>query len=128
MSLVLGAYAFVIIGLMAWSMRVGGAMGEVVEGDDEIAQAVMTALSTQKGSVPREPLYGLDRLELVDEPMTTLAPKATRLVRQCFAISLPRALFLSVEVLDPTEGGRATIRVNWQPTAGGAPRASEVQV
>lgn len=102
-------------------------MGETVEGDDELAQAVETALATQLGSVPQEPTYGLDRLELVDEPMTTLEAKAHRLVRRCFALSVPRADLVSVEAVDATEGGRAVLRVAWQPKVGaGAQRSSEV--
>lgn len=118
--------AVTLVAIMAWAMKVGGGLGEIVEGDEELEQAMRVALGTQLGSVAGRPLYGLDRLELVDEPVTTLEPKATRLVRRCFELSLPRHRFVRLALAGVDEQGRALLAVTWTAQTTDTQRTSEV--
>lgn len=60
-----------------WSLSVA-AQGEVVEGISDIAQCINIILSTQKGSDPLRPEFGVDIVEYVDKPINSAVPGIIR--------------------------------------------------
>ena len=54
------------------------AIGEVVEGYEDIKQCINTILSTPKGSVPHRPEFGSDCWKYVDFPVDQAIPNMIR--------------------------------------------------
>jgi phage baseplate assembly protein W len=53
-----------------FSMTLGGQPGEVVQGEDDIAQCMAIILMTRPGEVPHEPEFGCGLWEYIDRPVT----------------------------------------------------------
>ena len=69
-----------------FQMRLGGAPGEVVQGDGDIDQCLAVILMTLPGSVPHEPEFGCGLWEYIDRPVTEvqalLSGAAVRAIRR----------------------------------------------
>lgn len=60
-----------------WSLSVS-TQGEVVQGIEDIAQCINIILSTQRGSDPLRPEFGVDLLQYIDKPLNTAIPNIIR--------------------------------------------------
>jgi phage baseplate assembly protein W len=60
-----------------WSPRLG-AIGEIVEGHDDIHQCIRIILITRKGSVPHRPEFGSDWWRYIDYPINQAVPPIVR--------------------------------------------------
>lgn len=106
-----------------WSPKVGEP-GEVVENFDDIEQCIRTILTTKKGSVPHEPLFGCDAWLWVDAPVNVALPN---MIRECVeAIELWEPRIEVVRVTHSSGVEQVLISVEWQPKGGGATRKTEV--
>lgn len=106
-----------------WSAKVG-APGEVVESFEDIDQCLRTILTTKKGSVPHEPLFGCDAWLWIDAPVNVAVPNMIRESVESIELWEPR-----IEVVRVTHSSdieQVTISVEWQPKNGGVVRRTEV--
>jgi len=60
-----------------WSLS-ADAIGEVVEGVDEISQCIILIVKTQKGSDPLRPDFGSDLFLYIDKPINEALPKVMK--------------------------------------------------
>ncbi len=51
--------------------------GDVVQGIDDIKQCITIIVTTQKGSDPLRPDFGIDIMSYIDLPMSVVVPKLT---------------------------------------------------
>lgn len=80
-----------------WSLKVGSP-GEIVTDLDDIEQCIDIILTTRKGSVPHQPLFGCDAWLWLDKPLQIARPN---IIRECVdALTLwePRIDVISVPV------------------------------
>lgn len=108
-----------------WSPQVG-APGEVVENFDDIDQCVRTILTTKKGSVPHEPLFGCDAWLWLDAPVNVAVPNMIRECAESLDMWEPRIDV--VRITRSIEAEKVTISVEWQPKTGGTARKTEVTI
>ena len=108
-----------------WQPRLG-ALGEVVQGLEDIHQCILIILSTPWGSDPLRPRFALDLMSYLSRAFTVVGPKFKRDVILAIAEFEPRAKVLSL-VLEEDLEGRKTLLVRWEPT-GAEPDAGPVVV
>jgi len=72
------------------------AMGEVVTGIADIAQAIETIFATQIGTVPLMPRFGFDALAAIGKPLHTAMRKLERMAIEAFYWE-PRAELLAAK-------------------------------
>ncbi len=90
-----------------------GAYGELVSGYDDIAQSIGVILSTQRGSVPLEPLYGVDHLKYIDKPLEQIRGPYTADMVEALTLWEPRATVQGVSF--GRDGAELSITVRWSP-------------
>jgi len=73
-----------------WSPKVGSP-GEIVEGLDDIAQAIQIIAATPKGSDPHRPQFGCDAWRALDLPTDLAIPDIIREVTDAIEAWEPRA-------------------------------------
>lgn len=100
-----------------WQTRLGGKPGEVVEGDEELAQSLSIVLTTPVASVPGRPGFGSKLDELLDAPLNEVAPKAVREVFRAVRDNEPRITVLGAVVQQLAADGGIRLRVRWRPTS-----------
>lgn len=94
----------------AWQLS-AGAFGSVVQDLDDINQSLLMIITTQKGSDPVRPLFGVDILRWIDQPMSVLIPNLINEITTQVAIYEPRA---SVQrVTYETNESQVTITLHW---------------
>jgi phage baseplate assembly protein W len=52
--------------------------GDIVQGDNDIAQCIFIIVTTQKGTDPLRPTFGVDLLSYIDKPVNIAAANLTR--------------------------------------------------
>lgn len=88
-----------------WSLAVG-AIGNVVEGIDDINQCIITLLSTQKGSDPFRPDFGSDVWDWIDRPLNIAVPNMKRAIFEAVALWEQRVIVTRVDHVFQNETGR----------------------
>lgn len=98
--------------------------GGVVEGSEDVNQAIMVALSTRKGSDPHRPDFGSDIWEQIDKPVNVAGPAIVRAVRNTVASWVPRVelqnvAYSYIDSFGDPNGPASGIRVDitWAPRA-----------
>lgn len=109
-----------------------GALGQIVEDVDDVAQCLGIILRTPQGSVPHRPDFGVDLAALLDAPaLPGAAARVVAAVTEALARWEPRAVVGEVRVAWPAPG-TLTLTVVWRPASGvgasGAPRRTPVTV
>jgi hypothetical protein len=97
-----------------WQPRLG-ALGEVVEGLEDIHQCLLIILSTPWGSDPLRPRFALDLMAYLSRAFTVVGPAFKRDVVLAIAQWEPRARVLGLRLEEDLEG-RKTLEVRWEPT------------
>lgn len=110
--------AFILAFVMADAQMQLGAVGQEVTGLDELEQSLRIIVRTPKGSVPGRPTFGVDVFAWVDDPITTLRPKAIRELQRSIPESDARLAILGIVISDPDERGGIPVSITWQPAAG----------
>jgi phage baseplate assembly protein W len=97
-----------------WQPKLG-AVGEVVVGLDEVAQALDLLFATLPGSVPLLPEYGFDWLKYMDRPINTVLRRLERDMIATIRRWKPRidVVALKVEPLEAAAGS-ALACVTWR--------------
>jgi phage baseplate assembly protein W len=101
--------------------------GGIVEGSEDLNQAITLALSTRKGSDPFRPTFGSDIWEQVGRPISLAGPAIVRAVRETVGAWEPRVKIVSVSYsYQDSYGGNAgllsgiRIDITWAPLANGS--------
>ena len=107
-----------------WSLEVGRAdpetgiapptYGDIVVAVDDLSQSITNLVLTPKGSVPTEPLKGVDMLGAIDRHPDIGIPYLTRDIWDAIRIWEPRVIVRKVDVLTVAFSHFAC-RVFWQP-------------
>ncbi len=93
-----------------WSPRVGQ-IGQVVEGLDDIDQAMRIIVRTPKGSDPHRPEFGADIWRYLDHPVSEAAPNIIREATDAIARWEPRAKLLKVTAAP--NGAHVVLKIVW---------------
>jgi hypothetical protein len=94
-----------------WSPKVG-AIGEVVEDWDDIAQCLGIILKTPKGSDPHRPEFGSDCYDYIDWPVTESIPNIIRAAIDAINIWEPRIKISGITAT--TEESQISLTIQWQ--------------
>ena len=103
-----------------WSLKLN-AMGEVVEGLDDVEQCVRIILTTPKGADPLRPTFGSDLWQYIDYPIDVAVPSIVREVTEAITLWEPRITLTSVTAApDPNTVGRLMLTITWRLQLGSA--------
>lgn len=92
--------------------------GQSVSGDHDIEQSIRIILGTQAGTVPFNPEYGVDWLQVLDRPVGTAAPVMVGMAQRALERYEPRITVKRIEPVVESDGGLKA-RVVWVPKQGG---------
>jgi hypothetical protein len=85
-----------------WSLELG-AIGEVVQGIQDIDQCIGIILTTPPGADPLRPTFGADLWRYIDVPVSVAIPSIVREVNAAITTWEPRVVLQSVSV-SPASG------------------------
>ncbi|MGH7863505.1 MAG: GPW/gp25 family protein [Candidatus Binataceae bacterium] len=115
-----------------WSLALDrhGGLGRVVEGIDDVNQAIEIILTTPKGSDPLRPTFGADLWQYLDFPISTAVAAIVREVTDAVTQWEPRVKLLSVRAAPAAEadtqaGAHLKVIVKWELELGGEASAPE---
>jgi len=106
-----------------WSPAIGRP-GEIVEGLDDIAQAIRILVQTPKGSDPHRPEFGCDAWRYLDLPTDIAIPNIIREVSDAVAAWEPRARLKKVTAMP--ELSHISLAIIWEARLSG-PQTTEVR-
>ena len=107
-----------------WSPKVGSP-GEIVEGLDDIAQAIRIIVTTPRGSDPHRPTFGCDAWRYLDLPVNVAIPNMIREASDAIQAWEPRATLKKVTATQ-TDVAWITLTVTWEALLSGV-QATEVR-
>lgn len=90
--------------------------GEIVQGNDELRQALVLILSTDKGSDPLRPDFGVSAYQYLGAPGIVAIGTIRRDIVQQVATFEPRIEILQVRQTFSADTSQLTITVEWKPT------------
>jgi uncharacterized protein len=113
-----GAITLADITSADWSLKLG-AIGEVVQGINDIDQCIAIILTTPPGSDPLRPTFGADLWRYIDNPISVAIPSIVREVSAAIAMWEPRVTVQSVSVSPAGDsssqsGAHLNVSVTWQ--------------
>jgi len=115
-----------------WSLALdrNGGLGRVVEGIDDVNQAIEIILTTPKGSDPLRPTFGADLWQYIDFPINAAVAGIVREVTDAVTQWEPRVKLLSVKAEQATDAGaqagaHLSVSVKWELELGGEPSPAE---
>lgn len=111
---------------MTWQPRRGSPTA-VVEGIDELAQALALLLESPRGSRPHDPDWGSELWRLVDAPLDVVRTRAPAEVARAAALE-PRIVLLRTVVVPLSELGGFELEIHWRPAASGGDQVTRVRV
>lgn len=94
-----------------WQLGIGE-QGEIVQGWHDVNQCLLVLLLTQKGSDPLRPLFGIDLMSHIDQPVNVAVPNLIKDIAQAVEVWETRATITKIEytVTDST----VAVTVLWQ--------------
>ncbi len=100
-----------------WSLKLG-AIGEVVQGIQDVDQCIGIILTTPKGSDVLRPTFGVDIWRYIDSPMNSAVPAIVREVSTAITLWEPRVSIVSVTASPATAnssqaGAQLEVSVTW---------------
>ena len=127
-----GAITLADITSADWSLKLG-AIGDVVQGIDDIDQCIAIILTTPKGSDPLRPTFGADLWKYVDSPISVAIPSIVREVSAAIAMWEPRVTVQSISVSPASgstsqSGAHLNVSVTWQLKLTGPTSSSRITV
>lgn len=106
-----------------WTPKLG-AIGDVAEGLDDIAQCIRVILTTPKRSIPHRPEFGSDLWLYVDRSISAALPYLVREVYEALELWEPRIEVLSVSAAPDFDGSQAPgavkLTIRWRLVADGS--------
>lgn len=98
-----------------WSSKLN-ALGEIVEGYDDIKQCIEIILLTSKGSVPHRPEFGCDIFKYLDLPANHAVPRLVYEAHEALKRWEPRIDVESVTA-EAKEAHHYLLTITWRPKA-----------
>lgn len=98
-----------------WQLSTAGP-GEIVQGLEDISQCINVLLTTQKGSDPFRPTFGVDLLSYLDLPITEALPRLIQDIQTQVETWEPRAVIQSLTY--STEEAHISITLTWTSALG----------
>jgi len=95
----------------------------IVQGLDDINQCVLVILSTQKGTDPFRPEFGVDVMAYVDKPVSIAVPNLIRQIKEAIEIYETRVTVEQVKATTDVE--KISFSVKWK-TVDNIERVTEV--
>jgi|YelNatPaOPRAMG01_1025707.scaffolds.fasta_scaffold04611_5 phage baseplate assembly protein W len=100
-----------------WSLKLG-AIGEVVQGIQDVDQCIRIILTTPKGSDVLRPTFGVDIWRYIDYPMNSAVPGIVREVSTAIALWEPRVSIVAINAAPATAnsgqaGAQLQVSVTW---------------
>jgi len=115
-----------------WSLALDrhGGLGRVVEGIDDVNQAIEIILTTPKGSDPLRPTFGADLWQYIDFPMNSALAAIVREVTDAVTLWEPRVKLRGVKAAPATDsvaqaGAHLNVTVSWELELGGEPSPAQ---
>ena len=120
-----GAITLADISSADWSLKLG-AIGEVVQGLDDVEQCLGIIVTTPRGSDPLRPTFGADIWRYIDFPVSAALPAIVRELTSAITIWEPRVNLVSVTAQSVNDGSAQSgahldVTLTWQLKLGGAP-------
>lgn len=94
-----------------WQLS-ANALGQIVQGVDDVRQCIDVILLTQKGTRVFEPNFGVDLLSYLSRPATVAAELAREIQEQVNTYE-PRARITQIRS-EVTANGQVTFYITWQ--------------
>ena len=94
-----------------WSLSVDTA-GEVVQGENDIAQCILIILTTVKGSDPLRPEFGCGLYDKLDRPVNTVAAEMVLDITDSIRRFEPRATLTGVK-FELVNQSNLRFRISW---------------
>jgi phage baseplate assembly protein W len=115
-----------------WSLKLN-AIGQVVQGIDDIEQCIEIILTTPQGSDLLRPTFGADLWQYIDNPLTVAVPSIVREVSAAISMWEPRVTLQSVTVTPATDSSSQSdahlnVSVTWQLKLAGGSSSSQTTV
>jgi phage baseplate assembly protein W len=98
-----------------WQLS-AAAPGQIVQGVLDIIQCVDVILTTQRGSDPFRPDFGVDIMSFIDEPINTAVPILVREITAQITRWEPRVRLTSVK--HKVEGSQIILETTWDSPLG----------
>ncbi len=100
-----------------WSLKLG-AIGEVVQGIEDVEQCIQIILTTPRGSDVLRPTFGVDVWRYIDSPMNSAVPAIVREVSTAITLWEPRVSIVSVSAAPAAgnttqAGAQLEVSVTW---------------
>lgn len=108
-----------------WSLS-SEAIGEVVQGVDEISQCIILIVKTQKGSEPLRPDFGSDLFLYIDRPINEALPKVIKSIVDALATWETRIEVTKVSYT--VNGGETDFIIEWSEKITGQTETTKVTV
>jgi uncharacterized protein len=124
MTMPAGAITLGEIAQADWSLRLG-AIGEVVEGLDDVEQCLGIIVTTPRGSDPLRPTFGADIWRYIDFPVNLAIPAIVSELTAAITAWEPRVNLVSVAAQPANDastqsGAHLEVTLNWQLKLGTA--------
>jgi Bacteriophage baseplate protein W len=104
-----------------WSLKLG-AIGEVVQGLDDVEQCLQIILTTPKGADPLRPTFGADLWQYIDYPIDTAIPSLVREMTEAITLWEPRVKLVSIAATPDTVAiGNLVVNILWRLQLGSMP-------
>lgn len=100
-----------------WSASITD-FGTRLVGADDIGQCVQLIMSTQKGSSPLRPTFGVDLMSFLDKPVNIAAPLLRADMLASIKLFEPRAEVKTI-TFTVTADGQTEFNVTWGSPSGG---------
>jgi len=91
----------------------GSGIGNVVQGVQDINQAILIILTTPQGSDPLRPTFGCDLLHWIDTPVNVATPGLVAAIVAAITLWEPRVRLLSV-VINLNGLSQLMVALTWQ--------------
>jgi hypothetical protein len=113
-----GAITLADITSADWSLALG-AIGEVVEGIDDVEQCLGIIVTTPRGSDPLRPTFGSNIWRYIDFPINLALPAIVSELTSAITMWEPRVNLVSVTAQPVTDastqsGAHLDVTLNWQ--------------
>jgi hypothetical protein len=103
-----------------------GAIGEIVEGIDDIKQCIENILQTPKGSVPHNPEFGSDAWKYIDAPVNVAIPNIIRETIDAINMWETRVEVSTVDA--EIDGSHVIINLSWKLQDSDIEESQEVKI
>lgn len=93
-------------------------IGQIVEGLADIAQCIDIILTTQKGSDPFRPNFGVDILSYIGKPINIVQPRLVKEIQDQIGLWETRATITKLNAQFNYDQAQLIISIDWKSSLG----------